>query len=95
MMELYKIYFLILNGCIAYVFGSCGITQFNDPEGTISSPTSYPRGQSCVYKIEQPSIFMSFIKLSWRRFEIDGEMPSCNKDYLEVYAGLVSHHIQL
>ena len=87
-MVLRKIYFtLILNGFIGYVFGSCGVTKFNNRQGTISSPTPFPRGQSCVYKIEEPTIFMSFIKLSWRRFEIDGKMPSCNKDYIEVYAG--------
>lgn len=89
-MEPHNIYFLMLNVYIGYVFGSCGITKFNDPQGTVSTPTPYPRGQSCVYKIEEPTIFMSFIQLSWRRFEIDGKMPSCDKDYLEVYTGLVS-----
>ena len=88
-MLLYKLYFLILQGLIQYAYGYCGTTLFNGASGTISSPKTYKGGQTCIYKIEQ-SVFMSYIKLSWNRFEIDGDMPSCNKDYLEVYVGLVS-----
>ena len=86
-MIFYKTCFLIWISCyIRSAAGNCGKTMYTFSSATITSPKPYNRGQSCVYKI-QTTFFTSFIKLSWHSFEVDGEMPSCNKDYLEVYSG--------
>ena len=66
--------------------GQCGQTLFTNQIGDVYSLAPYQRGVSCVYKIK-PRYQGRFIHLQWSKFEVDGEMPNCDKDSVEIYAG--------
>ena len=62
---------------------TCG-SSYNCTEGVISSFSPYNRSQDCYWEIE-PSVSASYIKLTWKKFVVDGVMPSCQNDFVEVF----------
>jgi len=63
--------------------GTCGSTLTRS-EGTVSSLAPYRRGRDCYWDIKG-DFFTTYIKLTWSKFVVDGVMPSCGNDYIEVY----------
>ena len=60
------------------------------PTGTVSSPSfstssSYANNLNCQYDIKVS--FGFGIKLSWSTFDIKGDMPNCDDDFVEIYIG--------
>ncbi|XP_066913559.1 uncharacterized protein [Clytia hemisphaerica] len=82
------LYFLILLANKVDSQKSCGLT-FNGTEGVISSYSPYSRGEDCFWEIT-PRVHVSYIKLTWKEFMVDGVLPSCNNDFVEVYSGCES-----
>ena len=67
---------------------SCGQTSFSGSSGTIKSPrypNKYPAGKTCTYNIRVS--YGKRIELEWQSFDINGDMPDCSDDYVEVFVG--------
>jgi len=82
----FLIYLVILICNVESLLGQCGQTLFTQSYGHVNSLSPYDREVSCVYYI-QPRNPQRYIKLQWSKFEIDGNMPDCQNDRVEVYAG--------
>lgn len=82
---------LILIYTIFLPFGvytlTCGGVH-KEESGTISSSVT-SRGQSCSQTIEL-SFFSTWVKLKFSKLEVDGAMPRCSKDRLEVWVGCLT-----
>lgn len=78
----------------------CGQTQSSLSSGYLSSPTTtgiggfgqivsstyrYPTNTDCLYEINAPN--GQGVKLTWEKFDINGNMPDCSTDYVEVLIG--------
>ncbi|XP_048237900.1 cubilin-like isoform X1 [Haliotis rufescens] len=67
---------------------ACGGT-FNDPTGTIMSPSfpnAYPHNKECIYIINQPT--NNRVTLTFSAFALEGNSAStCSFDYLEIRDG--------
>ena len=46
----------------------------------------YSSNEDCTFKIVPDSEYEHyFLEISWTQFDVRGDMPDCNKDYIEVY----------
>lgn len=79
-----------LSTCILLSFTAfCDKTSFSS-SGIITSPdyysrSSYANNQNCQFDILVSSRYA--VKLTWTTFDVKGDMPSCNDDYVEIYIG--------
>ena len=76
----------------------CGVTRnFTAANGYIKSPgypVRYPSSTFCTYDIHVG--WGLRIELTWKDFDIDGDMPECssaNCDYVEAFTGYVIKYI--
>ena len=77
--------------CILLSFAAFCDKTFYGSSGTITSPdyysikSSYANNQNCQFDIKVSS--GSAVKLTWTTFDVKGDMPNCNDDYVEIYIG--------
>lgn len=75
---------------VGFVASNCNKGSYTGSFGTVSSPSystssTYANNLYCTYDIRVGS--GSGIKLKWLSFDIEGEMPNCNDDYVEIFIG--------
>ncbi len=96
-----KTYFLVLVILIldksSKVFGQCSgspVTVYaTTSKKYLSYPSSgdYSNNTDCTWQITRSISYAStssyFMEITWQRFDIRGDMPSCTTDYVEVFVG--------